>query len=75
MIDKDHQIAGHARNVKARQYRRLYNACFVVFLVIVMFERLLPAQWRFRKTMQQKSLVEEAKEQAGMFVPYLFMNY
>ena len=80
MIDK----AGHAetrlRDVKARQYQRLYFSCFIVFLVVTAIDRILPGQWRFRHaesdaaTADRKSIVEEAREQAGVFVPYLFMN-
>jgi len=80
MIDK----AGHAetrlRDEKARQYKRLYFSCFIVFLVVTAIDRILPGQWRFRHAetdaaaAERKSIVEEAREQAGVFVPYLFMN-
>jgi|GEM_PF-4061599 len=77
MINRDNHTVCNARNHKARQYRRLYLSCLMVFFVITLFERLLPQQWRFRRVeaAKGKSIVEDAKEQAGTFVPYLFMNY
>ena len=77
MIDKANHAAGSARDEKARQYRRLYISCFLVFLVITLIDRALPAQWQYRQAdmIERKSIVEEARERAGMFVPYLFMNF
>ncbi|MCY4358599.1 MAG: hypothetical protein OXD01_13885 [Gammaproteobacteria bacterium] len=77
LIDKDSHMACSLRNDKARQYRRLYIACFIIFLVITALDRMLPAQWRFRSanTTAGRSVIEDAREQAGMFVPYLFMNF
>lgn len=74
MIGKTSHEVLNARDVKVRQYRRLYVSCFIVFFIVTAIDRLLPRQWRFRHSASRKSIVEEAKEQSGNFVPYLFMN-
>jgi hypothetical protein len=76
MINHDDNAVCKTRNQKARQYRRLYVACFIIFLVMATVERLLPKAWRYQAAVEKdSSIIEQAKEQAGTFVPYLFMNY
>ncbi len=77
MIDKRSQALCSVRDGKTRQYKRLYYCCFIVFLVANLIDRILPRQWRFRdsESAHRMSVVEEAKEQASMFVPYLFMKF
>lgn len=76
MINHDNYAVCKTRNQKARQYRRLYVACFIVFFVIATIERILPKAWRYQSAVAKgSSIMEQAKEQAGTFVPYLFMNY
>lgn len=74
MIEKTSHAVPSMRDEKVRQYRRLYVSCFIVFLIVTAIDRLLPRQWRFRHSAESKSIVEEAREQSGDFVPYLFMN-
>lgn len=76
MTNKDNAVCT-ARRGKARQYRRLYASCFLVFLIITVIERILPQQLRFRQVSSttRKSIIEETKEQTGSFVPFLFMNF
>lgn len=76
MINHDNYAVCKTRHEKARQYRRLYMACFIIFLVIATVERVLPKQWRSKTAVDNgSSIMEQAREQAGTFVPYLFMNY
>ena len=77
LTERDGDIACGSRNDKARQYQRLYMACFIIFLVIIALDRILPRQWRFRQRVgpTRKSVIEDAREQAGEFMPYLFMNF
>lgn len=77
MIGKHSQTESKTQSDRIRQHRRLYAACFLIFLITTLIERVLPGKWRFRQTefAHRKSIIEEAKEQASRFMPFLYMNY
>jgi hypothetical protein len=73
LVERDGFSACKKRSLRARQYKRLYVACLTVFVVVATVERLLPVQWRSRAA-KGSQIMDQAREQAGTFVPYLFMN-
>lgn len=60
---------------EARQFRRLYMVCFMIFFMVALVGRLLPSKWRpWSADMSQKrSVVGEAKAVANSVLPYVFM--
>lgn len=77
-MNHTHSSASHpSGNSDAGQYRRVYITCFIIFLFITLLGRMLPQQWRVWQTEPgvRKSILQETREQAGTFVPYVFMNH
>ena len=69
-------ITGHRTGAALRsrkdgtwEYRLIFGAMFIVFLVAALFERALPRSWR-----RSKSVFREAREAASTYAPYAFMG-
>ncbi|MCB1669683.1 MAG: hypothetical protein R3F41_08605 [Gammaproteobacteria bacterium] len=77
MIDKNDKSVFTAHNERTRKYRRFYIPCFFVFLIATVINRLVPWHWHFGHSSSagRKTILQEAREQAGTFVPYMFINY
>jgi hypothetical protein len=76
MTNKNKVDVVHSQNHKARQYHWLFSSCFVVFLFSSLVTRLMPWRWGANHgSSSRHSIIREAKEQAGMFVGFLFANY
>lgn len=76
MINKNKVDAGNSENNRARQYRWLFSSCFVVFLCSSLVARLMPWRWSASHGEGSRhSIIREAKEQAGMFVGFMFASY
>jgi hypothetical protein len=76
MIGTYKDAISKSNDEKGRQYRRFYACCFSIFLVVTLFERLLPRRWRYGQadSIENKSIINEAREQTDTFLPSLFMN-
>lgn len=59
-----------------KQYRRIYLACFPLFLVVAIITRLLPPAWRPfpRAPGRRRSILAEAREAAHSTIPHAFMH-
>ncbi|RIA56742.1 hypothetical protein [Dichotomicrobium thermohalophilum] len=65
------------RRQEARESRLLYWLCFAVFLVIVVFARLLPGRHRESGNGLagvRRSVFAEARASAGTLIPFAFMK-
>jgi len=62
---------------EAKEFRFIYAVCFVIFLMVAIIARLLPAQWRpwsrFTAAQGRTSIIDEAKAAANTFIPFAFM--
>ena len=64
------------RKAQAGEFRLIFLASFVIFLLAGGVARLLPPRWRRRVPGQvsYKSLFGEARAAANTFVPFAFMG-
>ncbi len=64
-----------ASHQEARQFRVIYMICFLIFLVVAMFGRLLPDKWRPLQAdvIEKRSVIGEAKAATNTILPYVFM--
>jgi hypothetical protein len=60
---------------EAKEFRLIFAACFVIFLMVVIMARLLPKQWRPWPAAAQgrTSIINEAKAATNTFIPFAFM--
>ena len=58
-----------------RQYRWIYALCFCVFLLVTLFGRLLPRDWRPFGALpgQRISVLEETRTAVATVLPFVFM--
>jgi len=78
MIDTDKKGAACTTDRNdAMQYRCVYVTFFSIFLILTLIGRVIPQQWRVVQGEQvaRKSIIQESREQAGTFVPFVFMNH
>lgn len=61
---------------EAKEYRLLFMASFVIFLIVAVVARLLPPQWRPYPLGAEgsRSIINEAKTAANTFIPLVFMG-
>jgi light-harvesting complex 1 beta chain len=64
------------RKEEATEFRLVFMASFVIFLLIGLVARILPWRWRPFPPGPEgyRSIVGEAKAAANMFVPLAFMG-
>ena len=57
------------------EYRVIFAAAFLVFFITSAVERALPVRWASRTSeMPKKSLIQQAREAAGISATYAFMG-
>jgi hypothetical protein len=65
---------GRPRRQEATEFRLIFMASFVIFLMVAIVERFLPSQWRPLGAEGHKSIIGEARTAARTFVPFAFMG-
>lgn len=57
-------------------FRLIFTAIFLVFLVVTTVARLLPRQWRLDRGAAgpRRSIIGEARAAANTFAPFAFMG-
>lgn len=69
------QAAGKSKRHDRIEYRLIFATAFVFFLFTSAIERALPGNWLARANDQsRKSLVQQAREAAGISAAYAFMG-
>ena len=71
MTTATHEGLVNGNRQDARQFRLLYMAFFLIFLMVALVGRLLPGKWRNDVT--KRSVIGEAKAAANTILPYVFM--
>jgi len=64
------------RRQEAREFRLLYWVCFVIFLVVAAFARVLPGRRASdtRLAGVRRSVFAEARASASTLIPFAFMK-
>lgn len=68
---------GRLRTEDALEFRLIYAAGFVYFLLIALIARLMPRHYRpspMARTVRRRSIIAEARETASSLVPFAFMR-
>ena len=75
MTTATHEDLAIANTREERQFRRLYMAFFVIFLMVALVGRVLPEKWRpwSGDAVAKRSVIGEAKAAANTILPYVFM--
>lgn len=74
LIDRDLALAAPGR-AQGREFRRIFAASFLIFLIVALIARVLPQQWRPYPLRQAGgSIVDEARAAANTFIPFVFMG-
>jgi hypothetical protein len=74
-----HTVDAHRRSLskfkraESLEFRLIFVAAFVVFLVAAIVERLLPITW-LRRERPKKSIIQQAKDAANTCAAYAFMG-
>lgn len=77
MTDNNRISAVSTHDEVLKQYKRLYLACFIVFLITTLVGRVFLQKVRLQHTgaASNTSIIDEAKAMASTFVPSLFEGF
>jgi hypothetical protein len=74
----DHNRGAVGKRIRkdAIEYRLIFAASFIVFLIAAVAERLMPWRWLLnrRPGTQGRSVLGQARESAGICTAYAFMG-